>query len=99
MAAWMVGWPAGTRRWWRTLVPGYDSGRSFPRGDTAMQMKQTGGSPSIADGHDSACLGRRAFLRGAAAAAAGLTVAARAVRAAERDWSGKEPVRYPDRDI
>jgi gluconolactonase len=41
---------------------------------------------------------RRAFLH-CAAAAAGATLAARAARAAERDWSRKKPVRYPDPDI
>src|SRR5262245_51919753 len=41
---------------------------------------------------------RRSFLSTATTAAAG-TVFAQALSAAERDWSGKSPVRYPDADI
>jgi gluconolactonase len=43
-------------------------------------------------------LGRRRFLGGAAAAVAGALLSSKA-RAADRDWSGKKPVRYPDADI
>lgn len=43
-------------------------------------------------------LDRRAFLAGAASAVAG-AILAPAASAAERDWSGKKPVRYPDPDI
>lgn len=41
-------------------------------------------------------LGRREFLASAAAIAAGT---ASVLRAQERDWTGKNPVRYPDPDI
>ena len=41
---------------------------------------------------------RRSFLAAATTAAAGLTLAGRAA-AAERDWSGKIPTRYPDPDL
>ena len=43
-------------------------------------------------------LDRRAFVRTAATAAAGALVAP-VLLAADRDWSGKTPVRYPDADI
>jgi gluconolactonase len=41
-------------------------------------------------------LDRRSFLGAATAAAGGLAVAA---RGGERDWSGRDPVRYPDPDV
>jgi gluconolactonase len=41
---------------------------------------------------------RRSFLATAATAAVGATLA-RATSAAERDWSGQKPVRYPDPDV
>src|SRR6266487_3553964 len=41
---------------------------------------------------------RRSLLTGAALAAAGAVLSGSA-RGAERDWSGKRPVRYPDADI
>ncbi|MCL4785211.1 MAG: SMP-30/gluconolactonase/LRE family protein [Verrucomicrobia bacterium] len=43
-------------------------------------------------------INRRSFLRNASTAAAAV-VLGRAVGAAERDWSGNKPVRYPDQDI
>jgi gluconolactonase len=46
----------------------------------------------------SQALTRRSFLSTAATAAAG-TVLAQALAAADRDWSGKSPVRYPEADI
>jgi gluconolactonase len=60
-------------------------------------MKQT-----LADGNDSfsakARLGRRGFLSMTASAIGGMLVA-RPGAAADRDWSGNHPVRYPDPDI
>jgi len=43
-------------------------------------------------------LDRRSFLAAAAATAAGVALATVST-AAERDWSGKQPARYPDSDI
>ena len=43
-------------------------------------------------------IGRRRFIASAAIAAAGVALAP-TPRAAERDWSGRHPVRYPDPDI
>jgi gluconolactonase len=43
------------------------------------------------------CLNRRAFLSAAATAVAGAALSP--AGAAERDWSGKNPIRYPDSDI
>jgi gluconolactonase len=45
-----------------------------------------------------ACLNRRAFLGATTAAAAALALRPLA-RAADRDWSGRVPTRYPDPDI
>ncbi len=56
--------------------------------------KQPIESSSVASGQ----LERRAFLGTLAASAAGLAMAPFA-SAAERDWSGNRPVRYPDPDI
>jgi gluconolactonase len=47
---------------------------------------------------ESNTLDRRAFLRTATTAAVGALIAP-ALSAADRDWSGKSPVRYPDADI
>ncbi|HLW66692.1 MAG TPA: SMP-30/gluconolactonase/LRE family protein [Gemmataceae bacterium] len=44
-------------------------------------------------------LDRRTLLTGAASAAAGILLAPSLVADTKRDWSGKEPVRYPDADI
>src|SRR5438552_12561138 len=44
-----------------------------------------------------ACLDRRALLK--SAAVAGLAALARPLAAADRDWSGQSPTRYPDPDI
>jgi gluconolactonase len=49
-------------------------------------------------GGSSPSLDRRSFLAAAAATAAGVALAP-VTSAAERDWSGKQPVRYPDVDI
>ncbi|HEV3146275.1 MAG TPA: SMP-30/gluconolactonase/LRE family protein [Gemmataceae bacterium] len=42
---------------------------------------------------------RRTLLTGAASAAAGMLLAPSLVADTKRDWSGKDPVRYPDADI
>lgn len=54
-------------------------------------------SPSL-DRVDSSGLDRRSFLTAGVTAAAG-AILAPAARAAERDWSGKNPARYPDADV
>jgi len=51
--------------------------------------------PSLLGSHR---LDRRAFLQGGTAAAAGLVLSHRS-NAADRDWSGRNPVRYPDPDL
>ncbi|MGA3041796.1 MAG: SMP-30/gluconolactonase/LRE family protein, partial [Bryobacteraceae bacterium] len=42
---------------------------------------------------------RRSFLTGAVAAAAASGILAPQTARAQRDWSGKDPVRYPDPDV
>jgi gluconolactonase len=42
---------------------------------------------------------RRSFLRNAATAVAGAALLPRVSPAADRDWSGQQPVRYPDADV
>ena len=44
-------------------------------------------------------LSRRSFLASASTATAGLALAGHAAAAADRDWTGKIPTRYPDPDI
>ena len=44
-------------------------------------------------------INRRGFLAAAGAAAAGLALSGARAGGADRDWSGKQPVRYPDPDI
>src|SRR6266540_21742 len=63
-----------------------------------MRVDKPESSVTPTAGRSPSLVGRRAFLQ-CAAAAAGATLAARAARAAGRDWTGKEPVRYPDPDI
>jgi len=46
-----------------------------------------------------AFIDRRALLKSAAALAAGAALLPRALGETKRDWSGKNPVRYPDPDI
>src|SRR5262245_54188368 len=63
-----------------------------------MNTRRQTQSEESANKIESNTLDRRAFLRTGATAAAG-TLVARALVAADRDWSGKTPVRYPDADI
>ncbi|MBI2946880.1 MAG: SMP-30/gluconolactonase/LRE family protein [Verrucomicrobia bacterium] len=62
-----------------------------------MKTGRTPESLAPAQRQRNAPLDRRSFLTATAAAAT--AVLAPALRAAERDWTGRRPVRYPDADI
>jgi gluconolactonase len=63
-----------------------------------MKIPSLNSNSSQANSLESQKLSRRSFVSGAAALAAGVLLP-RPLDAAERDWTGKQPVRYPDPDV
>jgi gluconolactonase len=64
-----------------------------------MKAQSQDFSNSPDENQASPAIGRRRFLASAASAVAGAALAQMPAAAADRDWSGKDVIRYPDPDI